>query len=147
MELLQFGTKEPDVEYKDRPGVYALILNENGLFCATENSWGKYSLPGGGIDEGESDEVALRREIQEELIRDIELFQFVGEAKQFVRSKKNGDVNKHCKYFIVTLAPGEDGQGDVITRWVNLEQFKEKSYQEAHVWALETFLFPNLHKV
>jgi len=136
----QFGTKEPGVEYKDRPGVYALILREDGLFCVTENAQGNYSLPGGGVDEGESDEQALRRELQEEIVRDIALLQFVGESKQYIRSVKNGDVNKYCKYFVVTLTPGIDGQGDVITHWCTLEQFKEKCIHDAHIWAVENFL-------
>ncbi len=144
MELIQFGTQEPGVEYKDRPGVYALISHGDGLFLATENRSKKFSLPGGGVDAGETDEQALRREIKEELVREIETFQFVGEAKNYVQSIVNGDVNKHCKYYLVTLKPGIDGQGDVLTHWLTLPQFKANSNHEAHDWAIENFLLPHL---
>ncbi len=140
MSVLQFGTKIDGVDYPDRPGVYALVMRADGLIGCVENKRGFLHLPGGGVDTGESDEQALRREIYEEMVREIDTFHFVGEARQYYHSLVNGNVNKICKYFIVTLTDGFDGHGDRITRWVTFDEFKNKSQTEAHTWALEKWL-------
>ncbi|MBY8974365.1 NUDIX domain-containing protein [Rhodobacteraceae bacterium NNCM2] len=50
--------------YRDRPGVYALIVGTGGLLCVVQD--GELQLPGGGIDPGEQPLQALHREVREE---------------------------------------------------------------------------------
>ena len=51
--------------------VVAAILHRDGTYFATQRGYGEFEgmweFPGGKIEPGESREVALRREIQEEL--------------------------------------------------------------------------------
>ena len=55
--------------------VVAAILHRDGAYFATQRGYGEFEgmweFPGGKIEPGESREVALRREIQEELDIDI----------------------------------------------------------------------------
>ena len=55
--------------------VVAAILHRNGLYFTTQRGYGEiegmWEFPGGKIEPGESREVALKREIQEELGVDI----------------------------------------------------------------------------
>ncbi|MBQ3605683.1 MAG: (deoxy)nucleoside triphosphate pyrophosphohydrolase [Muribaculaceae bacterium] len=55
--------------------VVAAILHRDGAYFATQRGYGEFDgmweFPGGKIEPGESREVALRREIQEELGIDI----------------------------------------------------------------------------
>ena len=55
--------------------VVASILHRDGAYFATQRGYGEFDgmweFPGGKIEPGESREVALRREIQEELGIDI----------------------------------------------------------------------------
>lgn len=55
--------------------VVATILHRDGAYFATQRGYGEFEgmweFPGGKIEPGESREVALRREIQEELGIDI----------------------------------------------------------------------------
>ena len=55
--------------------VVAAILHRDGAYFATQRGYGEFEgmweFPGGKIEPGESREVALRREIQEELGVDI----------------------------------------------------------------------------
>lgn len=70
--------------------VRALVLDEKGnvaihnvvrndRFCPT-GPQSYYETPGGGVDEGETDEIAIHRECQEELGYDIEIVKELGEV-------------------------------------------------------------------
>lgn len=138
---MQFGTKESGRTYRDRPGAYALILSSDGLIAATkERLSDRLHLPGGGIDEGETKEEALKREVWEEIVREVEYYEFVGEASQYTEASLHGDVNKICSYFRVKLVPGVDGEGDREIQWVTIKEFSERARHEAHVWAVNSFL-------
>ena len=62
------GTLEDtDKEMIERPGVYAIITNDQGEILIQHNANEKrFQLPGGGIDKGEDVRSALIREIKEE---------------------------------------------------------------------------------
>jgi len=55
----------PDCFY--RISVKALILNENHEFLLIRQEDGRWDLPGGGLDFGESPHQCLERELQEEM--------------------------------------------------------------------------------
>lgn len=57
-------TVRPGVAYRDRMGVYGLVLREGRLLCVWQKD--ELQLPGGGIDPGESPLAALHREVIEE---------------------------------------------------------------------------------
>jgi 8-oxo-dGTP diphosphatase len=50
-----------------RVSIKALITNEHGDFLLCKEDDGKWELPGGGIDHGETAEQCLHREIYEEM--------------------------------------------------------------------------------
>jgi len=55
----------PDCHY--RVSVKALVLDDQGNFMLCKDHSGKWELPGGGLDHGESFEQGLKREIKEEM--------------------------------------------------------------------------------
>jgi nucleoside triphosphatase len=61
------------------PTVGGLIVNEEGkLLLAKSHKWnGKYTLPGGHIELGETMEQAVKREVKEETGLDVEVVQFL----------------------------------------------------------------------
>ena len=68
-----------------RPCVLGVISNQDGNVLIAERSEprGAWQFPQGGIDAGESPEVAIRREIFEELA--ISSIEIIGRAKESVR--------------------------------------------------------------
>ena len=61
--------------------VVAAIIYKNGAYLATQRGYGEFEgmweFPGGKIESGESREVALKREIREELGGDITIDKFL----------------------------------------------------------------------
>ena len=61
--------------------VVAAVIHHNGTYFATQRGYGEFEgmweFPGGKIELGESREVALKREIQEELGVDITINKFL----------------------------------------------------------------------
>jgi 8-oxo-dGTP pyrophosphatase MutT (NUDIX family) len=56
----------PKEKVSFRPSVYGIILHKGKILLCNTRSTGKYSLPGGGIDIGETIHQALHREVYEE---------------------------------------------------------------------------------
>lgn len=57
----------PRERFVVRPSVYACIVNAGAVALVTNTRSGRYSLPGGGVEPGESLIEALAREVWEEL--------------------------------------------------------------------------------
>lgn len=59
--------KRADIQYRMRPGAYAIAFREGKVMLVEEHSADEnLQLPGGGIDPGESPTMALHRELMEE---------------------------------------------------------------------------------
>ena len=101
---------------------------------------GKYFLLGGGLDEGESVEVGLKREIEEEVGMKISRSAFVGKANQYVDAS-DGSFNKEGSFYKVELDTVSLGSGeaDHKFKWVSREEFKSNAEQEFQVFAVENF--------
>lgn len=61
--------------------IVAAIIKENEKYFATQRGYGEFKdwweFPGGKIENGESKEEALKREIREELATEIEIDRFI----------------------------------------------------------------------
>lgn len=120
-----------------RPNVAAIVQHADGriLLCERADVAGAWQFPQGGRDDGESDEEALARELEEELsLRpgDYEILQ----SKGIYRYRfPNGRMKKGCHgqqqtYFLVRLTAPEsrinvetDSQEFTRTRWMRPEEF------------------------
>lgn len=135
-DILQFGNKKGNIEYISRPGVYGIILQQDGLIAVVKVH-NKYYLIGGGLDEGETEEICLLREIMEETGRMVDKINFLGRANQYTDSV-NGYFNKIGSFYEVQLnkdAIVEHEETHVFS-WVTKEEFKSNAAHEAQVWAV-----------
>ena len=132
----QFG--DPKGDFKDRPGSYAVIQNELGQLL-TVVVRERFHLPGGGIDNDEDPEAAVRREILEETGYTVGPLEFVGQANQFLQTKDIGPVNKLGQYFkarISNQAPIEPIETDHELKWVTPDEFLTSTAHDFHKWAV-----------
>ena len=100
-----------------RPNVAAIILNGDGnlLICERSNVPGAWQFPQGGVDDGESMEQALFREVREEVGLGKNDYEVIGRRDGYrylyppeVRVKKirkHGNHGQEQTYFLCKLKP------------------------------------------
>ena len=108
------------------PTVGALIFNRKGeLFLIKSNKWkGKYVIPGGHIELGETIEHALKREIKEETgleisnIKFVQLQEFIFD-KHFWKKRHFIFLDCSCKTSSKKVKLNDEGQEFV---WVSIKE-------------------------
>ena len=120
-------------EYPDYPrvGVGAVVLHGDRVLLVRRGgqpSSGKWSLPGGLVELGETTADAIRRELQEECAIDVELVDIAGVIDRVVRDRE-GRVRYH--YVLVdylalaasdTICAGSDA---AEAQWVEIDRVHE----------------------
>lgn len=127
----EFGTPAPGTTPIERPGAYAVAIDDHQLLVV-ETPAGLY-LPGGGTEPGEDVEPALRREVREETGYDVVAATMLGTARQHLKS---GTV-KIESFFLVSIA-GEIAQGesDHLPRWMPIDDAIGAMVEDAQSWAI-----------
>ncbi|KAA3639849.1 MAG: NUDIX domain-containing protein [Bacteroidetes bacterium] len=98
--MLQFKELPEGERSIDRPGSYVIMTREEELVMVRIIGWGKYFLPGGGIDDGEQPEEALIREVKEETGYFVTDLEKICEAAEFIYSPVAGAyLNKQGVYY------------------------------------------------
>lgn len=121
------SSEKTPIKYGERCASRAVVFDANGnvaLLHATNK--GFHKLPGGGVEEGEGVETALRREIVEEIGCSIENIRELGIVEEY----RNGSTLHQVSYCFLADVQGEKGEphleGDEITdgfkaEWSDLE--------------------------
>lgn len=132
-----FGARLESVKYRDRPGAYGFLRNADGRLALIRTPSGLF-LPGGGVEAGETTEVALAREFMEELGYRILSARLVGQASQYHRSNFYGqDFHKIGSFFEVTAEPvaGAVPAVDHRLEWRTVPAAAHALTQEYQRWA------------
>ena len=125
------------------PTVGALIFNADGkLFLMSSHKWrGKWVVPGGHIELGETMEQALRREIREETgleIRDIEFLCF----QEFLYDQR---FWKPCHFIFFDFACRTDSTEVVLNdeaqdyTWIDLDRIEELPIEHYTAVAIDKY--------
>ena len=110
--------------------VAAIIIKNNKFFIAKRNrnkhmglSW---EFPGGKVENGETFEIALKREIKEELNIEINVKYKLGEENY-----KDDKINVKLHYFICSHISGEIYLNEhEHSVWVSKNEFKNYNFAE-----------------
>jgi 8-oxo-dGTP diphosphatase len=115
------------MNYLERKAARAVVFDTEGkiaLFHSTKKHYHK--LPGGGIEEDESIETALRRELLEEIGCEVDTIRELGVIEEY---RNRYELHQFSYCFIANLK-GEKGvshldEGEIaegfITEWIDLE--------------------------
>lgn len=122
--LATIGQPDPSIQYADRPTVKVIVKKGDAVLLLNQGL-----LPGGGVDDGESDDVAIARELQEELGITVKDTHKIGTVIQYrnLLSKKyivNGYVATLDTTGGVTN-PQDDGEAQFVMRWLSIQDAKE----------------------
>ena len=110
-----------------RPSVYGIVV-ENGRILLSPQFKGKYDLPGGGIELGESLEEALFREIKEETGIEVKNPHLIDVRSNFFTFAHSNGESYHSimLYYICEFAGGElskDGFDEDEKKYADLAQW------------------------
>lgn len=136
---LEFGHREPGVDYALRPGGYAVVLRA-GTLAMLETPAGRL-LPGGGCESGETAERAAIREALEECGLRIALRATLGTADELVFSRsEQRHFRKRGTFFLAEVlaydGPGEPDHCLLWRPWDEVARLRHGS----HRWAVERAL-------
>ncbi len=136
------GSKEENVEYRKRPGAYAIIVNKNNDKVGIVTDGEDYFYLGGGIENGETKLEALKREMIEEAgysIKNIREFEEVG-SHIFAEDKGYLEViaNVYIAEFDKKIA--EPIEKDHKVLWVRPEEYVNKMFREWQRYIMERFI-------
>ncbi|MET3727887.1 8-oxo-dGTP diphosphatase [Fictibacillus halophilus] len=134
---MQFGEKMKDVRYRKREAVYAIVVDDNRNIAVIVQN-GKGFLPGGGIETGENHIVCLKRECIEETGYTFKMEQFLGNAKQYFRTRQGEHLMNDGYFYTGSFGEyaNEPLDQDHKLVWMNIDQAEELLFHSSHVWAV-----------
>lgn len=136
------GNKEENVEYKKRPGAYAIIVNGTDKIGIVTDNKKDYFYLGGGIESGESELDALKRELIEEsgyTLKNIRKFDEVG---SFIYAEEHGYLEVLAYVYIAELDKKitEPIEKDHIILWIKPQEYVGKMCREWQNFILNEFI-------
>jgi N utilization substance protein B len=130
--------KQPLVPYEKMPverkgGAVVYARHEGDVYVAlVHDVFGHWTLSKGGIEDAESEEDGVVREIKQELGLDVKIKEKLGENEYVASNPEKGKIRKHVTYFLVE-SPFEDivledkgGLDDA--RWFKLADILELNF-------------------
>ena len=131
-----FGTRE-NVEYLDRKGIYLIPINGSKIGII-KTPRGNFFL-GGGVDDGETDEMCIARECLEETGYTVLIKEKVCTAETYAHHPEIGYFHPIQTYYTGELVEKkqEPIEEDHELVWMSYSDLKGKMHVEMQNWALD----------
>ena len=137
--MIVFG-EAPDGETRDRPGSYAVIVDESWRVAVVRVGADVF-LPGGGIEPGETAEQALHREVREETGLEVRVVSILGHANDWGRA--GGRVLRIGTFWVCRpIAAGVASEPDHALVWMRGSEALAALTLASDRWALRRALGP-----
>ena len=130
-----FGRVIEGVEYAARPAAYAVVRGAGGRVAVVRTAGGCF-LPGGGSLAGETPEETVRREVREELAREVRIVGRVGRAVQYFRADGR-HYRMEAVFFAAEFAGEAAGAGEHELLWLAPSESPGAFFHECHAWAIK----------
>lgn len=143
---LQFGRKEEGLEYRDRACAFG-VAERNGLVAVVRVTRGSeaafHDLPGGALDEGETEAEALAREFGEETGLRVRAEALLSRADQYLLKFDGEPINNRCGLYRCTVegeAPELKTEPEHELVWIPPEQALRVMRHDSHAWGVACWL-------
>lgn len=114
-----------------RNAAVALIQREDGrVLCVWNLRYGGFSFPGGMVEEGESSDDALRRELREETSCEVESAELLFEGEHHLRPKageRGGRASVVSLYRVIARGEPREVEPGCRVKWLTWEEFLRQS--------------------
>ncbi|HLI66797.1 MAG TPA: NUDIX domain-containing protein [Caulobacteraceae bacterium] len=143
---LRFGRPEAGLVYRERPAAYGLLERDGRLalvYVTLDDRPPFYDLPGGGIDPGEDEEAALRREFGEETGLVVRAGRRVAAAEQYMISAHREPFLSQGAFFEAAferVAPALKIEDDHELVWMAPTDALTALRHDSHAWAVAAWL-------
>lgn len=138
-----FEEKMENLNYINIPSVYSVILNDaKDKVLTVRNGKGHYFLPGGGLEENESHEEGIEREMLEETGYNISINSYIGKAKMYFTSSNKEPLLNDGHFYSVKLLDKicEPIEDDHIMHWIPIDSVKDYLFHKHHIWAVNKYV-------
>ena len=103
MEILETGEKLEGEEYQFREVGYGIVAKDGKFLVVFSTKDRNISLPGGGIEEGESPEESIKREFEEEAGYKVESAEEFVQVHSYWNFQTGKCVERFAHFFIITV--------------------------------------------
>ena len=136
------GEKEENIEYKKRPGAYAIVVEKNSDKVGIVTNGKDYFYLGGGIEEGETNLQALARELIEEAgstLKNIKEFESVGD---YIYDEEKGYFDVIANVYIAEFDKKitEPIEKDHFVIWVNPEEYADRMCRPWQKYIMQEYI-------
>ena len=144
--LPTFGVHDPAIAYTPRRAAYAVIRRGNTFTAVRGPS--AYFLPGGGCEKAESFEVAIEREIREELGREAMNLRFLGRAVQYFYARSdNVHFKMEAAFFTAELGSRGTTEPEHELEWLPVSDSGSLLFHSCHSWAVQRAFGGEAHAI
>lgn len=139
--MIRIGKKLEGIPYTKRLGAYAIIQREEDNKVAIATADGYYFFLGGGIEEGETEIEALRRELMEESGYSIKNINYFDKVTSWADGGDRGPLDMTATIYLAQFdkkvaIPIET---DHKVLWIEPEEYKDKLYHEYQRYILDKY--------
>jgi 8-oxo-dGTP diphosphatase len=143
---LRFGEAMPGLDYRERPSAYGLLENDGRLalvYVSLPDRAPFYDLPGGGVEEGESEAQALIREFGEETGLVVVAGDLITRAEQYMISAHDEPFLSQGGFFeaeLMTQRPELKIEDEHVLIWLDPNEALLRLRHDSHAWAVSAWL-------
>lgn len=140
--MVRIGKKVEGAKYTKRPATYVIIERKEDNKIAIATADGTWFFLGGGIENGETELEALKRELIEESGYSIKNIKYFDKVAAWADGVKRGLLDVTATFYIAEFNKkiAKPIERDHKVFWVNPEEYKDKLFHEYQRYILKEYI-------